>query len=74
MSQSWLRLRQLAELFGVRRQTITAWVAAGKFPPPVHLPGGRQVRWDSREVAAFGRRLLAARGEPAERGLLKEAA
>jgi excisionase family DNA binding protein len=61
VSQSWLKLCEVAERFKVRRQTIRGWIDSGRFPAPVTLPGGRQVRFDEREVAKFERELLAAR-------------
>jgi predicted DNA-binding transcriptional regulator AlpA len=63
--QSWLKLAEVATRFQVRRQTVRAWVAASKFPRPITLPGGRQVRWDSREIERVEREWLKARPEAA---------
>ncbi len=65
MSPAWLTLREVAERFRVRRQTIHAWCRAGAFPAPITLPGGRCIRFDSREIERWERESLKARPEAA---------
>jgi prophage regulatory protein len=39
-----LTRKQVAQLYGVSEDTITEWVKAGKFPPPLRL-SARTHRW-----------------------------
>ena len=53
---------QIAEAFGVSTKTVTRWVAAGKFPPPIHVLGGS--RWREKDVTDYvaRRETIARRG------------
>jgi len=44
-----LELRQVAERFGVHRNTILQWVAAGTFPRPIRL-SRRTLRWREMDI------------------------
>ena len=48
----YLTDRQLAERFGVSRQTIWRWAGAGVMPQPVKLSPGF-TRWRSDQVKAW---------------------
>jgi len=46
-----LRMGGICHKIGLKRSTIHAMVASGKFPKPFQLvPGGRAVGWDERTV------------------------
>ncbi|MVO18485.1 helix-turn-helix transcriptional regulator [Parasedimentitalea huanghaiensis] len=47
---------ELAEKFGVSRQTIWRWVKQGTFPAPVKLAKGTS-RWRQRDVEAFEKKV-----------------
>ena len=47
-----LRELEVARLASVHRATLRRWVARGKFPAPVRLPG-RRVAWHHCEVLAW---------------------
>ncbi len=51
----WLTLREVAGRIRVRQQTVTAWCRAGRFPRPIVLPGGRQLRWYYLDVERWER-------------------
>jgi prophage regulatory protein len=44
-----IRLAEVQDLTGLAVSTLYKRIAAGEFPPPVHL-GGRAVAWREREV------------------------
>jgi len=48
----FVRDTQLAERYGVTRQTIWRWVREERFPPPVRLAPGT-VRWRLGDVEAW---------------------
>jgi excisionase family DNA binding protein len=56
LTPSVLSTRQVAELFGVGRHTLLAWVRAGRFPKPFK-PGKRSCFWHASviEEALLGR-------------------
>lgn len=47
-----LRVRDVAERFGVHPNTVREWARAGKLPSR-KTPGGQQFRFRSRDVDAF---------------------
>lgn len=44
-----LTAAQVAALLGVTRETLRAWIRAGKFPPP-HYQGKRKHLWSREKV------------------------
>lgn len=51
MSPEWLTTREVADLFGVDRKTVTRWVIAGRIST-VRTPGGHH-RFPSAQVRAM---------------------
>jgi predicted DNA-binding transcriptional regulator AlpA len=49
--QLYLTRAQVAELYHVSQDTITEWVKAGRFPPPVRL-SSRTHRWRLADLPA----------------------
>tara|TARA_R110000787_G_scaffold121934_5_gene232831 strand:- start:2427 stop:2612 length:186 start_codon:yes stop_codon:yes gene_type:complete len=43
MKDKWIRVQEVAKLFGVTRPTVYAWINQNKLPKPVNLGG---IRWD----------------------------
>ena len=50
MSLETLTRTEVAEIYGVKPETISDWASAGKFPKP--LPGGN-CRWSKKAVEHF---------------------
>jgi len=48
-----LRRKQVESRTGLSRSTIYARIAAGTFPPPIDLGGGRAVGWLASEIDAW---------------------
>ena len=48
---NFVTTQQLADLFGVKKDTIRYWVRKGKFPEGMKAPGGR--RWSYSVVEKF---------------------
>lgn len=57
----FMRAKEVTTAIGVSKSTLYAWVAAGKFPKPVQLPGGGATAWVSTEVSAWMTAAVAAR-------------
>lgn len=57
----FMRAKEVTAAIGVSKSTLYAWVAAGKFPKPVQLPGGGATAWVSTEVTAWMTAAVAAR-------------
>lgn len=48
-----LRRKQVESRTGLSRSTIYARIAAGNFPPPIDLGGGRAVGWLASDIDAW---------------------
>ena len=57
----FMRAKEVIAAVGVSKSTLYAWIAAGKFPKPVQLPGGGATAWVSTEVTAWMTATVAAR-------------
>ncbi len=57
----FMRAKEVTTAIGVSKSTLYAWVAAGRFPKPVQLPGGGATAWVSTEVTAWMSAAVAAR-------------
>lgn len=51
MQDRYFTKREVADLCGVSRRSIDAWIQAGRFPHPERLPSGRP-RWREAVVRA----------------------
>ena len=47
-----IRRRALLQMLGITNSTLYAWVASGKFPPPISI-GQNSVAWMADEVERF---------------------
>jgi len=47
----FMRAKEVIAAVGVSKSTLYTWIADGKFPRPVSLPGGGATAWVSTEVA-----------------------
>ena len=57
----FMRAKEVMATLGIGKSTLYAWIAAGKFPKPVQLPGGGATAWVSTEVAAWMEAVVEAR-------------
>ena len=57
----FMRAKEVMAAVGISKSTLYAWVATGRFPRPVQLPGGGATAWVSSEVAAWMAAAVAAR-------------
>ncbi len=63
MTPEYLRFNDLKARGVVpNRTTLARWIAAGLFPPPIHL-GPNSIAWPADEIAALDARLRAERDD-----------
>ena len=46
MKDKWIRVPEVAEIFGVTKPTVYAWIRHERIPKPVDLGG---IRWERRQ-------------------------
>ena len=51
-TEKYLAPRQVAERYGVTRDTLKRWGSNEGFPAPIIMPGGHR-RWSLRDLEAF---------------------
>ena len=49
----FIRLSELVTICGIGKSTVYKFMAVGKFPKCVHLPGGKVVAWRASAIAAW---------------------
>lgn len=49
----FMRKPEVLQVVGISKSTLHAWIKVGKFPKPVHLPGGGIAAWVSTEVSEW---------------------
>jgi len=59
-----IRINDVCRMTGLSRSTIYQQIAAGLFPRPIHLAGGRAARWLRSEVEDYIRDRAAERDNP----------
>jgi prophage regulatory protein len=63
MLEKFIRPRQVREAMGWSRSTLYEKISRGLFPRPIKLEaGGRAVGWPEREIAAYQKARIEARG------------
>lgn len=68
MLERFIRPRQVQEAMGWSRSTLYEKISLGLFPRPVKLdPHGRAVGWPEREIEAYQRERIEARGSHADK-------
>lgn len=50
---AFFRIRDVLRITALSRPTLYRRIAAGKFPPPVHLGGGRACAWSRAALQAW---------------------
>jgi prophage regulatory protein len=66
MLEKFVRPRQVQEAMGWSRSTLYEKISRGLFPRPVKLEAyGRAVGWPEREIAAYQKARIEARGDSA---------
>jgi prophage regulatory protein len=64
MLEKFIRPRQVQEAMGWSRSTLYEKISRGLFPRPVKLEArGRAVGWPEREIAAYQKARIDARGD-----------
>jgi prophage regulatory protein len=64
MLEKFVRPRQVQEAMGWSRSTLYEKISRGLFPRPVKLEAcGRAVGWPEREIAAYQKARIEARGD-----------
>jgi len=64
MLEKFIRPRQVQEAMGWSRSTLYEKISRGLFPRPIKLDAcGRAVGWPEREIAAYQKGRIAARGD-----------
>ena len=71
--QRLVRARELRSLTGHSPQYIYELMAAGKFPKPIKLAGGRAVAWLESELVEWQQARIRARDAKAEKTAKKKA-
>lgn len=49
-----ITLRQVAEVLGIKYDLAKRWSSEGRLPAPVRKFNSRNMRWDKKEIEAFG--------------------